>query len=95
MGKTRDLFSGTSQAKMGTVKDRYDKDPTEAEEIKKRWQEYTELYTKFLMTGITMRVWSLTQSQTPWSVKSSEPLEALLQTKLGKVMELQLSYFIS
>ena len=41
MGKTRDLFSGTSQAKMGTVKDRYDKDPTEAEEIKKRWQKHT------------------------------------------------------
>ena len=48
MGKTRDLFSGTSQAKMGTVKDRYDKDPTEAEEIKKRWQEYTELYKEDL-----------------------------------------------
>ena len=96
MRKTRDLFSGTLYTKMGTVKDRYCKDLTEAEEIKKRWQEYTEeLHKNFLMTGITMIVWSLTQSQTPWSLKSSEPLEALLQTKLGKVMELQLSYFIS
>ena len=51
MGKTRDLFKkirdtkGTFHAKMGTVKDRNDKDLTEAEEIKKTWQEYTdELY---------------------------------------------------
>ena len=50
MGKTRDLFEkirdtkGTHHAKMGTIKDRNSKDLTEAEEIKKRWQEYTELY---------------------------------------------------
>ena len=48
MGKTRDLFKkirdtkGTFHAKMGTIKDRNGKDLTEAEEIKKRWQEYTE-----------------------------------------------------
>ena len=48
MGKTRDLFKkirntkGTFHAKMGTIKDRKDKDLTEAKEIKKRWQEYTE-----------------------------------------------------
>ena len=47
MGKTRDLFKkigdtkGTLHAKMGTIKDRNGKDFTEAEEIKKRWQEYT------------------------------------------------------
>ena len=53
MGKTRDLFmkigdtKGTFRAKMGTVKDRNDMDLTEAEDIKKRWQEYTEeLYKK-------------------------------------------------
>ena len=58
------------QAKMGTVKDRNSKDLTEAEEIKKRWQEYIEeLYKKVLMTQITTMVWSLTQSQTSWSVK--------------------------
>ena len=49
MGKTRDLFKkirdtkGTFQAKMGTIKDRNGMDLTEAEDIKKRWQEYTEL----------------------------------------------------
>ena len=48
MGKTRDLFKkirdtkGTFHAKMGTVKDRSGMDLTEAEDIKKRWQEYTE-----------------------------------------------------
>ena len=53
MGKTRDLFKkirdikGTLHAKMGTIKDRNDMDQTEAEDIKKRWQEYTEeLYKK-------------------------------------------------
>ena len=55
MGKSRDLFKkirdskGTFQAKMGSIKDRNGMDLTEAEDIKKRWQEYTEeLYTKGL-----------------------------------------------
>ena len=55
MGKTRDLFKkirdtkGTFHAKMGTIKDRNGTDLTEAEDIKKRWQEYTEeLYKKDL-----------------------------------------------
>ena len=55
MGKTRDLFKkirdtkGTFHAKMGTIKDRNGMDLTEAEDIKKRWQEYTEeLYKKYL-----------------------------------------------
>ena len=55
MGKTRDLFKkirdtqGTFHAKMGTIKDRNGMDLTEAEHIKKRWQEYTEeLYKKDL-----------------------------------------------
>ena len=53
IGKTRDLFKkirntkGTFYAKMGTIKDRNGMDVTEAEDIKKRWQEYTvELYKK-------------------------------------------------
>ena len=52
--KTRDLFKeirdtkGTLHAKMGTIKDRNGMDLTEAEDIKKRWQEYTELYKKDL-----------------------------------------------
>ena len=45
---------------MGTIKDRNGMDLTEAEEIKKRWQEYTELYKNILMIQITMMVWSLT-----------------------------------
>ena len=63
MGETRDLFKktgdtkGTFHAKMGTIKDRNDMDLTEAEEIKKRWQEYTEeLKKKIFMTQITMMV---------------------------------------
>ena len=55
MGKTRDLFKkirdtkGTFYAKMGSIKDRNDMDLTEAEDIQKRWQEYTEeLYRKDL-----------------------------------------------
>ena len=46
---------------MGSIKDRNGMDLTEAEDIKKRWQEYTEeLYKKVFMTQITMMVWSLT-----------------------------------
>ena len=54
MGKTRDLFKkiqdtkGTFHAKMGSMKDRNSMDLTETEDIKKRWQEYTELYKKDL-----------------------------------------------
>ena len=66
MGKTRDLFKkirdtkGQFHAKMGTIKDRNGMDLTKAEDIKKRWQEYTEeLYKKVFMTQITMMVWSL------------------------------------
>ena len=62
MGKTRDLFKkirdtkGTFQVKMGSIKDRNAMDLTEAEDIKKRWQEYTELYKKIFMTKIIMMV---------------------------------------
>ena len=73
--------------KMGTIKDRNGMDQTEAENIKKRWQEYTEkLYKKkILMTQITMMVWSLTDSQTflEWKVKWT--LGSV--TKLVEVME--------
>ena len=57
VGKTRDLFKkirnakGIFHAKMGSIKDRDGRDLTEAEEVKKRWQEYTEeLYQKVIMT---------------------------------------------
>ena len=63
MEKSRDLFKkirdtkGIFHAKMGSIKDRNGMDLTEAEDIKKRWQEYTE---KIFMTQITMVVLSLT-----------------------------------
>ena len=63
MGKSRDLFKkirstkGIFHAKMDTIKDRNGMDLTEAEDIKKRWQEYTkELYKKIFMTQIIMMV---------------------------------------
>ena len=62
MGKTRDLFKkisdtkGTFHAKMGTIKERNGKDLTEAEDIKKRWQKYTEIYKKIFMTQIITMV---------------------------------------
>ena len=67
MGKTRALFKkigdtkGTFHTKMGTIKNRNGMDLPEAEDIKKRWQEYTEDYTKKIVkTQIIMMVWSLT-----------------------------------
>ena len=62
MGKTRDRFEkirdtkGTFHAKMGSIKDRNCMDLTEAEDIKKRWQEYIELYQKIFMTQIITMV---------------------------------------
>ena len=63
MGKMRDLIKkirdtkGTLHANMGTIKDRNGMDLTEAEDIKKRWQEYTaELYKKIFMTQIIRMV---------------------------------------
>ena len=103
MGKMSDLskkigdFEGTFQAKMGTVKDRNHKDLTEAEDIKKRRQEYTEeLYVRGQNDldnhddhdgVVTRRKLNLLESEAKW------PQEASLQTKLVEVLELQLSYF--
>ena len=62
MGKTTNLFKkirdtkGTFYPKMGTIKDRNCMDLMEAEDIKKRWQEYTELYKKILMIQLTTMV---------------------------------------
>ena len=58
---------------MGTMKDRNGMNLIKAEDIKKKWQEYTELYKKILVTQITTMVWSLTYSQRSWNVKSSGP----------------------
>ena len=67
MGKTRDLFkkirdtNRTFHAKMGSIKDRNGMNLTEAEDIKKRWQETQKNYTKkIFVTHINIMVWSLT-----------------------------------
>jgi len=100
MEKTRDLFKkiratkGTFHAKMGTIKDRSGRDLTEAEDIKKRWQEYTEeLYKKDLHDPdnhdgvITHLEPGMLGCEVKWALESI--------TKLVEVMEFQLSYFKS
>ena len=80
MGKTRDLFKkirhikGTFHAKMGTIKNRNIMDLTEAEDIKKRWQEYTEeLYKKGLndLDNHDGMITHLEPDILSWRVKSS------------------------
>ena len=102
MGKTRDLFKkirdtkGTFHAKMGSKKDRNGMDLKEAEDIKKRWQKYTEkLYKKDLHDpdnhdGV---ITHLEPDILECEVKLA--LESTLQTELVEVMEFQLSYFKS
>ena len=77
MGKARDLFTnirgtkGTFHAKMGSIKDRNGMDLTEAEDIKKRWQEYTEeLYKTDLHDPDNHDGVVITKSQTFWNAKS-------------------------
>ena len=76
-------------------------DQKEAEDIKKRWQEYTEeLYQKDLNDPDIYDIWTYldvldTQSQTFWSVNSSGPQEASLWTNLLEVMEFLLIYLKS
>ena len=104
MGKTRDLFKkirdtkGTFHAKMGSIKDRNGMDLTEAEDIKKRWQEYTEeLYRKDLHdpdnhNGVITHTHlepDILECEVKWA------LESITTTKLVEVMEFQLSYFKS
>ena len=100
MGKTRDHFKKvrdtkeTSHTKMGKIKDRNGMDLKEAEDIKKRWQEYIEeLYKKDLHNpdnhdGVITHL-----EPDMLDAKSRESWEASLQTKLVKGMEFQLSYF--
>ena len=87
---------GTFHAKMGSVKDRNGRDLTEAEDIKKRWQEYTEeLYKKDLHGPdnhdgvITHLEPDILECEVKWALKAS------LRTKLVEVMEFQLSSFKS
>ena len=81
---------------MGSIKDRNGRDLTEAEDIKKRWQEYTEeLYKKYLHNPddhddvITHLEPDILECEVKWALKAS------LRTKLVEVMEFQLSYFKS
>ena len=102
MGKTRDCFKkirdtkGTFHANMGSVKDRNGMDLTEAEDIKKRWQEYTEeLYKKDLHDPdnhdgvITHLEKDILECKVKWTLGS------IIMNKVGEVMEFQLSYFKS
>ena len=80
MGKTRDLFKkigdikGTFYARMGMTKNRTNKNLTEAEEIKKRWQENTEeLYKRDLHNPNNHNCVITHLSQTSWNGKSSGP----------------------
>ena len=79
MGKTRDLFKKIRNikevfhARMGTIKGRNSKDLTEAEEIKKRWQEYTELHKKDLNDSDNHDDVVLHLEPESWSLKSSGP----------------------
>ena len=81
---------------MGSIQDRNGMDLTEAEDTKKRQQEYTEeLYKKDINDpdnhdGVITHL-----AQTSWSAKSSRPKEASLWTRLMEVMKFQLSYFKS
>ena len=81
-------------AKMGSIKDRNCMALTEAEDIKKRWQEYTELYKKELhnpdnQDGV---ITHLKPDILEWEVKRAL---GIITTKLVEVMEFQLSYFKS
>ena len=102
MGKTRDLFKeirdtkGKFHAKMGSIKDRNGMDLTEAEEIKKRWQEYTkELYKKDLNDpgnhhGVTTDLEpDILECEVKWA------LESITTNKASGGDEFQLSYFKS
>ena len=102
MGKTRYPFKKirdtkeTFHAKMGSIKDRNGMDLTEAEDIKKRWQEYAEeLYKKDLHNPdnhngvITHLGPDILECEVKWALKAS------LRTKLVEMMEFQLSYFKS
>ena len=80
MGKTRDLFKktrdtkGTFYAKMGSIKDRNGRDLTETDDIKKRWQEYTELYKKDLHNNhngvITHLEPDILECEVKWALES-------------------------
>ena len=96
-GKARDLFrkigaiKGTFNPKIGTIKDRNDRDLVDCRRDQEEMERIHErtIQKKILMNLRTVMVWAVTQSQTFWSVKSSGPYEALLSKKLVDAMEFQ------
>ena len=102
MGKTRDLFNkirntkGTFHAKTGSIKERNGMDLTEAGDIKKRWQEYTEeLHKKDLHDPDNHKDMIMHLEPDILECEVKWALEATLWTKLVEMMEFQLSYFKS
>ena len=102
MGMTRDLFKkmrdtkGTFYAKMGSIQGRNGMDLTEAEDIKKTWQEYTEeLYKTHLHDPDNHNGVITHLEPDTLECKVKWPQKASLRTKLVKVIEFQLSYFKS
>ena len=115
MGKIRDLFKkirdtkGIFHAKMGLIKDRNGMDLTEAEDIKKRWQEYTEEYKKDLHDPdnhdgvirslepdiLECEVKRALESITTKKQKNKQKKKQSITAKLVEVMEFQLSYIKS
>ena len=102
MGKTRDLFKktrdtkGTFHVKMGTKKDRKGMDLTEEEDIKKRWQEYTEKLWKKDLHNPDNHSGVVTHLEPDiLECEIKQALGNITKTKLVEVMEFQLSYFKS
>ena len=99
MGKTRDFFKKirdtkrTFHAKMGTIKDRNGTDLTEAEDIKKRWQKYTEELYKKDPDNHDGVITHLEPDILEWEVQRA--LGSITRNKASELMELQLSYFRS
>ena len=102
MGKTRDFFKkirdtkGKFHAKIGTINDKNDMDLNEAEDIKKRWQEYTEeLYKRYLQDSdnhndvITHLEPDILECEVKWA------LESITTNKASEGDECQLSHFKS
>ena len=98
MGKTRDLFKkirdtkGTFHAKIGIIKDRNGMDQTEAKDIKKRWQEYTEEPCKRALRDPDKHKGVITHLK-PGILECN--VKWPLGTKLVEMMEVHLSYFKS
>ena len=100
MGETRDIFKkirhnqGIFHAKRGTIQNRNSTDLTEAENIKKRWQQYSEELQEKDLNDPDNHDGVITHPEPDiYTAKSSGPQKTSLSAKLEEVMEFQLSYF--